>query len=464
MIMTQHAPSFGLVHYEPCCSRPPYIQPPLVSPKPGDSEISKIVKEFFAEKADLGATLHDRKCKTWYSNIVGEETIEKAMEIIETKKLTRIPLNFFRLRHSDRKYFQEQKNYQHKFWLDRQLNRGHLETVALYTLCVALPMVTLPRPLEKRMNIDLDSTEEDPPPKRQCVTVRKCGHCRETGHSVPKCTAVGIEEYRRKAKAASDRKKGLIPAIPVYTPTPPRPYESSRRPTITILPPEPLVGSHYTASRSQPNDGLSAHLARKVSSAVPAAHPKGVSPIAAARAIGRSLHATPQPRRPKLKKLPEGQCRFTIESLLYLMPLPLMKRLKGGGTLTPDELTAVFDKIPKKTPYDPNRVRVDSDLQITAMNLVYPNCPLGLTPLRWPVVGENCTHQLTQFFDLESLIKFWTDCGQSKDHVYDWNKCTYCKAEFRPATLQRDPRYEKKLADWKKPVVLPYKQDVVMLD
>jgi len=332
-------------------------------------------------------------------------------------------------------------------------------TLILYTLCVGLPLLIPPNP-QKRM------FEAEPPAKRQCLpNTRKCGYCRDVGHSVRQCKSAGIEDYRAKTKAARDKKKNSTP-VPVH-------MHASLGPPIHVTPTlQSLQGRidpiRPVVLRTPPTPSPFVDLTRAL------VHQMVEIRDTARRE--RDAPAQPKARKSRAKTkipphnypdLPKGQVRFNIENLLNLMPLPLVQRLKAGGTLTPVEIDSIWSKIPKKLDIEPATAQLNlgaGDLQITKVNSIYPNCPLGLEPLRWPVVGDNCTHRQTKFFNLNSLIQFWTDCGRAKEHVNNWNKCKICKQEFRPALLQRNTRYELMLAEMKRTEFSAYKANVVVVD
>ena len=384
--------------------------------KPHDSVISRLLKTFFTEQAEFGAILHQGKCPLRYPNFPHKSIFRKRLELFEMhppfqEDVMQCHFSCGQSAYGKATFWNYLSERCPHCWNESSFPH---KTLILYTLCLEF---YIPQISQKRM------FETEPPAKRQRLpTSRKCGYCRVVGHSVRQCESPGIELHRARMKVDREKKKNP-------SPTPVSLHNNLNRPY--VLPPRPP----------------------------PRPHPVSPRP----RASRRKEKLPP----PKYPEIPKGQSRFTIESLTYLMPLTMVQRLKAGGKLTDLDIHSVWAKIPKKREITPVVSQLNlgaGDLQITRVNSVYPNCPLGLEPLRWPVVGDNCTHRETKFFNLSSLIEFWTDCGRAKQHVFDWNKCKICKQEFRPALLQRNLGYEEMLAEMKRTEVSAYKPNVVVVD
>ena len=148
---------------------------------------------------------------------VSEDAVDTALSIMKVNKLYNTkPLSkgASPLQPSDRKYFRPKKQHeQHNFWLSQQVRRGTHEALILYVLCCALPII-IPTSAPKRIS------ETEQPSKRQRTDTRKCGHCREAGHTVRQCTKPGIEEYREKTKAVKAKKIAKALGIPAPVPLP----------------------------------------------------------------------------------------------------------------------------------------------------------------------------------------------------------------------------------------------------
>jgi hypothetical protein len=387
----------------PDCSCPPYVYYPPATTSENDKTIPTVLRTFFFSLSRAGKSLHEALCITWFSRTVSQTAIEKALHTIENKKLCdNTDALTFPLHPLDIKYFQEEKQTQRTFWRDRLVWRGLQETVALYTLALPLSMAEVIDLLEP-IHITIAPPRKriipaPEPPGKRSRGPNKCGFCREPGHTVRGCTERGIDDFREQTKAARRRKLDAN-------------FARARQPWPP--PPAPAPVTSYNFVRGGPPS-------------------RSAAPAVSAE-----------------EWIPSGQVRFSIDCLAQLMAKPLVDRIKEGTVLKDAELTKIWKTLSVKLDLISANVKED-DIEITGMHVNYPTCPLSGLELRWPVVGDNCTHKTTQFFDLPSLISFWTQCGRSNRHTNNWNKCKICKAELTPALLHRNSAFEAELAKLKK--------------